>query len=218
MLSRAEEGNRPVSISIASPLEYRPRALLFHQPAMAHRDYQLASDQELMAWTSSGDRRSFDELAGRHLGRALRTAIRILGNPEDAEEVAQEAMLRIWMNARNWKPSRSQLSTWLYQIVVNLSIDRRRKPVPQHFEEALDPADPSRDAVSEIEQREREQSLARALQEMPSRQRAALVLCCYEGLSGQEAALVLSISLKAVEGLLLRARAFLRERLRARDV
>jgi RNA polymerase sigma-70 factor (ECF subfamily) len=185
---------------------------------MMDRNYESASDEQLMAWSAAGERRAFDVLVGRHLGRAVRTAMRIVGNASDAEEIAQEAMLRIWTNARKWKPSRSKLSTWLYQIVVNLSIDRQRQPIQQPLEEEDDRVDPSPAPLQLLEERQRQRALARAIREMPERQRIALTLCMYEGLSGQEAAEALSTSLKALESLLLRGRRFLRERLRSQDV
>ena len=80
----------------------------------------------------------------------------------------------------------------------------------ERIEEA---ADPSALAGTALEERQRRKAVAQVIEQMPARQRAALTLCYYEGLSGQEAARVLGTSLKGVEGLLLRARRMLKERL-----
>jgi RNA polymerase sigma-70 factor (ECF subfamily) len=101
----------------------------------------------------------------------------------------------------------------MYRIVVNLSIDWRRRartePLPEHF----DPVDPSAGAEETMELEERRAALGKALDGLPVRQRAALTLVYDEGLSGAEAAQALGVSAKAVERLLARARAALRERL-----
>jgi RNA polymerase sigma-70 factor (ECF subfamily) len=182
------------------------------------RDYGAANDEQLMAWVVEGDRRSFDVLVDRHLERALRTAGRIVGNHADAEEIAQEAMLRVWTRARSWQPRRAKFTTWLYQIVVNLAFDLRRRPSAEPLEVVGDPVDPSPLESAALEDLDRQRAVADAIRQLPARQRAALTLCYYEGLSGEEAASALSTSLKGVEGLLLRARRFLKKRLRSKDV
>jgi len=177
------------------------------------RDYATASDEELMGWLVEGDRRSFEALANRHLDRALRTAARVLGNAADAEEIAQEAMLRVWTRSQSWRPGRAKFTTWLYQIVVNLALDLRRRPSTEPLDRIEEAVDPSASAGAALEERQRQRAVREAIEQMPVRQRAALTLCYYEGLSGQEAAHVLSTSLKGVEGLLLRARRMLKRRL-----
>jgi len=182
------------------------------------RDYATASDEELMGWLAEGDRRSFEALANRHLERALRTAARILGNAADAEEIAQEAMLRVFTRAHSWRPGRAKFTTWLYQIVVNLAVDLRRRPSMERLDWIDAAVDPGPLAGTALEERQRQRAVREAIEQMPVRQRAALTLCYYEGLSGEEAARALSTSLKGVEGLLLRARRFLKQRLRSQGL
>lgn len=172
-------------------------------------------DSELLARSASGDRRAFDRIVVRYGPLALRLAARIAPDRESAEDIAQEAMVRIWRRAADFDASRARLTTWLYRIVVNLCIDLRRRPKPVPIPEGFDVADPTPGAAEAIEQGDRRAALARAMDELTVGQRAALTLVYDEGLTGAEAAAALGVTLKAVERLLARARAHLRERLLA---
>ena len=214
------------SLAIISPGQYAfigafecsERDILTDAECKRCETYAGADDAQLMAWTVAGNRVAFDALAGRHLKRAYRTALRIVGNGSDAEDVAQEAMVRAWKNARSWDVNRSQFTTWLYRITVNLAIDRRRRPRPLPLDAAGDPADPAQGAAARLESQELGAALADALAAMPERQRAALTLTYYEGLSGKEAAEALSVSVRGLEGLLRRGRIFLKDRLLGRGL
>ncbi len=178
-------------------------------------DQQLADD-ELMRRIGNGDRQAFTSLVKRHLPRAIGTARRLLGSQFDAEEVAQEAFTRVWTHAADWQPSArggAQFTTWLYRIVVNLCIDRRRRPGFESIDAIPEPIDSTPDATSNLQDEQVAAQVNAALAELPERQRAALTLCFYEGLSNGEAADILSLSVGAVESLLVRARRTLRERL-----
>ena len=175
--------------------------------------YGEAVDADLVVWSAAGDRRAFDEIVARHGSYALRIAARLLGDSAAAEDVAQEAFVRAWTQARHFDPRRARFTTWLYRIVVNLCIDYRRKARPEPLPEDFDPVDPSIGADEALEGNERRAALAEALNGLPLRQRAAMTLVYDEGLSGAEAARVLGLSAKAVERLLARARAYLRDRL-----
>lgn len=180
--------------------------------------FETVGDEQLMALIAGGDRPAFDALAVRHLGRALRTARRMLSNPSDAEEVVQEAMIRVWTNAPRWQADRSRFTTWLYQIVTNLAIDRLRKPTTAPLEAAGDPADPTPDADVELVRRERMDLVGRMIGEMPARQKAVLTLCYYEGLTCREAAEAMDMTVAAVEALLLRSRRALKQKLEGYEV
>ncbi len=177
------------------------------------RVYGEASDADLIFWSAGGDRRAFDEIVIRHGPFALRVAARLIANPEAAEDVAQEAMVRAWSQASRFDPRRAQFTTWLYRIVTNLCIDQRRRRVPQRLPEDFDPPDPAAGAVDTLERHQSQAALCDALDRLPARQRAAVALVYEEGLSGAEAARVLGLSAKAVERLLARARAEIRKRL-----
>ncbi len=175
--------------------------------------YADAADAELLSWSAGGDRRAFDEIVSRHGPFALRVAMRIVADARLAEDVAQEAMVRAWSQARHFDGQRGRFTTWLYRIVVNLCIDQRRRVQPEPMAEDFDAADPAAGAEEMMAERERRAALAGALKELPARQRAAVTLVYDEGMSGAEAARVMGLSAKAVERLLARARAFLRARL-----
>jgi RNA polymerase sigma-70 factor (ECF subfamily) len=171
------------------------------------------ADEVLMVRVGQGDEPAFQVLMHRHLQRSMALARRMTANASDAEEIAQEAFLRVWTTAPRWRPEGAAFRTWLYRIVVNLCLDRgRRKPFAP-LEDAGDPSDPTPDALSVLEQQETTRQVAEAVEALPDRQRAALVLSYYEGLSNAEAAAVLGVSVSGLEALLVRARRGLRARL-----
>jgi RNA polymerase sigma-70 factor (ECF subfamily) len=165
-----------------------------------------------MARTAQGDGRAFRTLAERHAGRALRLARRILGNEALAEDIVQDALLRVWTNAPRWRPQ-AAFRTWLYRVVVNLCLNAKRRPGDLPLETAGHVADPAVAADSQLEARERDQRLAAAIGALPERQRAAIVLSYQEGLSNAEIAAVLDTSVSSVETLLVRAKRTLRTKL-----
>jgi len=171
-----------------------------------------ASDEDLMLRIAAGDEPAFRMLARRYTPLAVRLARRVTGNNADAEEVAQEALLRVWINAPRWRPLAS-FRTWFYRIVVNLCLNRRRRAPFLPIEAAADAADPGADAVERIERREEQRALAQAIAALPMRQRAVIALTYHEGLSNAESAAALGTSVSAVETLLVRAKRALREKL-----
>ncbi len=170
------------------------------------------SDQELMARAGQGDRRAFQALVRRHAGRAVALARRILGNDALAEEIAQDALLRVWIAAPRWRPQ-AAFRTWLYRIVVNLCLNAKRRNASVPLGAADDIADPAPRPDAQLEQREQNHRLAAAIEALPDRQRAAIVLTYQEGLGNAEAASVLDVSVSAFEALLVRAKRELRAKL-----
>jgi RNA polymerase sigma-70 factor (ECF subfamily) len=179
------------------------------------RAYAQAIDAELVSWSAEGDRRAFDEIICRHGPFALRVACRLVADAPAAEDVVQEAMMRAWSQAGRFDPQRARFTTWLYRIVVNLAIDQRRRVQPEQIPEDFDPVDPTEGADEVVAANQRSAAVAGALRTLPARQRAAVVLVYDEGLTGAEAARVLGLTPKAVERLLARARAGLRDRLQS---
>ena len=158
------------------------------------------------------DRASLDRLVSAHLSEALRLAIRLPGDPEDAEEVLQEALVRV---ARSWKSFRgeAQFRTWLFRIVINAFRDwvAARKPTESLDEDVADRrvADPCSEAATA----ELERLVAARVSALPPRQREVVILTCYEGLSPREAADALGISRANVHATLHVARQRLRREL-----
>lgn len=163
---------------------------------------------------ADGDEPAFRTLARRHLAHALGLARRITGNAADAEEVVQEALLRVWINAPRWRPA-ALFRTWFYRIIVNLCINRLRRAPFMPLDDTDYPPDPSPGAMEQIEGREVERAVAAAVAVLPARQRAAIVLTYHQGLSNAETAAVLGSSVSAVETLLVRAKRSLRRTLGA---
>jgi RNA polymerase sigma-70 factor (ECF subfamily) len=167
------------------------------------------SDHDLMARTAQGDGRAFQTLAQRHAGRAFGLARRMLGNGAIAEEIVQDALLRVWTNAPRWRPE-AAFRTWLYRVVVNLCLNARRRAPDLPLDAAAHVADPAPGADAQLETRERDRRLAAAIDALPDRQRTAIVLIYQEGLSNAETAALLDTSVSGVETLLVRAKRALR--------
>jgi RNA polymerase sigma-70 factor (ECF subfamily) len=177
-----------------------------------------ATDEQLVTGSAGGNRRAFDELVVRHGPYALRVAVRLLRDRVLAEDVVQEAFMRCWSQIHRFDSRQARFTTWLYRIVVNLCIDTKRRRKPEPLPADFDLIDAGAAADDTMESNERAAVLARALNELPVRQRAALTLVYEEGLSGAEAAQALGSSVKALERLLARARMYLRARLLSRQL
>jgi RNA polymerase sigma-70 factor, ECF subfamily len=167
------------------------------------------SDEDLMLRVARGDQAAFRLLAQRYAARASRLARRTTGSDADAEEIVQEALLRVWTNAPRWRPV-AAFRTWFYRVVLNLSLNRRRRAPFAPLEHAGDPPDPTADPSTQLEQEELDRRVAAAIGELPPRERAAITLTYAEGLSNAETAAVIGTSVSAVEALLVRARRSLR--------
>jgi len=173
----------------------------------------LAADEELMLRLGRRDMSALGELVRRHQGRVLEIAYRTLGQWDLAEDVAQETFLRVHRAAGKYKP-KAKFTTWLYRIVVNLCLDekRRRARNGMSLEDAA--FDPQSGHDSDFaEKKEIVQLVKAAVDGLPERQRAALVLHRYEGLSHDQIAEITGWSRSAVESLLVRAYANLRKKL-----
>jgi RNA polymerase sigma-70 factor (ECF subfamily) len=168
------------------------------------------SDEVLMAAIGQGDRRAFARLVERHSRHATGLAARITLNRSDAEEVVQEAFLRVWVKAPAWRPQSGDadalFATWFRRVLVNLCIDRRRRPVAEDIDKMPEIADDAPSAADRLDSKRTARRVGDAVAELPERQRAALALCHFEGASNVEAAEILGISVGAVESLLVRAR------------
>lgn len=175
------------------------------------------SDDELMRRAGSGDRLAFRGLVDRHMPRALALATRVAGNRTDAEEIVQEAFLRTWLKAPDWRdeavPGGARFTTWFTRVLVNLCIDRRRRPVMAPLEAAGDVPGVEADGYQTVARDETSSRVSAAVAALPERQRVALTLCHWDGMSNIEAAEILGVSVGALESLLVRARRTLRDSL-----
>lgn len=199
-------------------------SLLLAQPAIAapypaaaprwRTDAMQDEDNALIQRVAAGDHRAYQSLVERHLRHAVTLAYRVLFDRADAEEVAQEAFLRVWQHAARWRPNGgASFRTWLNRVVVNLCIDRKRRPSMAALDDQPDPVDPQATPYEARLAGETSDRLAAALQRLPERQRAAIVLCYWEGESNIAAAEALGVSVGALESLLVRAKRALRDEL-----
>ena len=151
-------------------------------------------------------------LMERHAPFAMKVSLRMTGNPDDAEEIVQEAFLRVWRKAEGWRAEGdARFTTWLYRVVANLCIDRRRRPSMIPMDDIDEPPDPQPSGFDRLKGEKARQLVHEALARLPDRQRAAMSLCHLGEMGNQEAADVLGISVNALESLLTRGRKGLRE-------
>jgi len=129
-----------------------------------------------------------------------------VGDGSEAEDVAQEAMLRLWRVAPEWRQGEAKVSTWLYRVVSNLATDRLRKRRGVSLEEAAEPEDGKPAVVDLMIDADRAEALQVALASLPDRQRQAVVLRHLEGLTNPEIAQVMEIGVEAVESLTARGK------------
>lgn len=177
-----------------------------------------ASDEALLSAFGQGDRRAAAELARRLAPRLLRFATRMLGGDgAEAEDVTQETMLRLWRLAPDWRPGEAQVATWAFRVASNLCTDRLRKRGRIDPGEVPEVEDPGADAVARLAARERAEAVARALGDLPERQRQAVLLRHMEGLSNPEIAEIMQTSTEAVESLTARGKRALAARLAAQE-
>ncbi len=175
-------------------------------------DSDDASDLALMGRVAKGDEAAYRLLSRRHVPAMLGLARRILGNAADAEDVAQEAMLRVWTHAPRWQPL-AAFRTWLTRIVVNLCLDRKRKAQWVDLDTVGEIADPAPDAGEAAERNERDRLVDQAIGQLPDRQRTAIVLTYGDGMSNAEVAEIMGTTVSAVETLLVRGKQGLRRAL-----
>ena len=173
----------------------------------------IPSDEELMMRAAEGDMDAFEQLVQRHQRAALNIAHRFLGRSSLAEDVAQEAFLKILAGASRYRPT-ARFRTYLFNVVWHLCVDAFRRKTPLALD-ALPPTADAADGPDEAALRgERSDIVRRAVDGLPLRQRMALVLKHFEGMSYEEISEVMDCSPGAVDSLLSRARSALRETLR----
>jgi RNA polymerase sigma-70 factor (ECF subfamily) len=170
------------------------------------------NDDQLIARVQGGDPRAYRELVDRHVRGVHAFVYRMLGSRAEAEEVCQESFLRLWKHADTFV-SRAKPSTWLYRVAHNLAIDRLRRRRETSHPLGIEELPGSDRPSLHLYDKQVAEAVERALAELPERQRAAISLVHYQGMSNAEAAEVLGVKLRALESLLARGRLELRERL-----
>ncbi|MBL6426386.1 MAG: RNA polymerase sigma factor [Maritimibacter sp.] len=174
---------------------------------MAFDQARDVSDEALLVAYGNGDREAARLLTARLAPRVLGFAARMLGGDRaEAEDVTQEAMLRLWKIAPDWRQGEAKVSTWLFRVASNLCTDRLRKRRSVDIDSVAEPEDDAPGAVAGLIEADRARALEGALAQLPDRQREAVVLRHLEGLTNPEIAEAMEISVEAVESLTARGK------------
>lgn len=173
------------------------------------------TDEALMIRVNTGDHEAFSYLVHRHTQRFYACAYRICHNAEMSEDVVQDAFLKLWQRPETWDAGKGvKFTTWFYRVVNNQAIDAMRKVKFGPGDEAFQfLADDNADQHQDLEKFEEGARVEKAISQLPDRQKLALNLCFYEELSNKEAADIMQVGVKALESLLMRAKANLRDAL-----
>lgn len=176
---------------------------------------------DLMMKVKGGDIKAFEELVEAHQNSVIGTVAKMLGNPAEAEDIAQQVFVRVWKSAGKYEPT-AKFTTWLFTITRNLVFNevRRRKRKPsvsmEEREEDFHQIEADTNTIAPDDsalQAELEKAIDQAIEDLPEKQRLAVVLRCYEEMPYEEIAQVLEITVPAVKSLLFRARSQLKESL-----
>ncbi|MGB5078043.1 MAG: sigma-70 family RNA polymerase sigma factor [Sphingorhabdus sp.] len=168
------------------------------------------SDDQLMACIMLRDHAAMRIVADRYARVAWRIAYRMLGDQGDAEDVAQESLLKLWNHADRWQDGGPGISAWLAKVATNQSLDMLRRRRFKGDEDMPDRVDATPLADAQIEESAVQRAVQQCIEKLPERQRAAVILTYYEETPNQPASDMLNMQLKAFESLLFRARVSLR--------
>ena len=172
----------------------------------------MQSDTELMQRIANGDKAAFTVLMHRHLAGVVNFNKQYLS--EDAEDISQEAFIRLWNKAPEWQDKGISPKAWLLRVSYNLCIDslRKQKTVALDAQKNTSTDSLITEETAYLARADFQQQI-QALKDLPERQCSAITLCAYNGLNNTEAAKVLNISVDALESLLARGRRTLRRKL-----
>ena len=173
---------------------------------MPFDQFTSLSDNALLVAYANGTQEAARVLTERLTAKVFAQAYHMLRNRADAEDVTQEAFVRLWRIAPEWKQDQAQVTTWLYRVVANLCTDRLRKMRMAALDEAPEPADPNPSAGRTLQEQTRVDALYRALDDLPDRQRQAVSMRHLDGLANPEIASEMQLSVEAVESLIARGK------------
>jgi RNA polymerase sigma-70 factor, ECF subfamily len=179
------------------------------------RGAMAEDDAELLARIGKGEEAAFATLVRRHTERFYRVAYRFTGSRTEAEDIVQEAFLKLWARPLLWQIDRNTaFTTWFYRVVVNLCLDHKKKKRPLLIADDAWVVDERHTREEGLLQEEKQRWLEAQICALPERQRIALNLCFYEEVSNQDAAKIMGIRLKALQSLLMRAKTTLKDKLK----
>ncbi len=176
-------------------------------------DHTHLDDEGLLKHIRTGDHDAFSELVTRHSKKYYNVAYRFLGQKQDAEDIVQDAFLKLWERPEIWNPGKqAKFTTWFYRVVVNMSLDYNKKFTPSPLPDNSEIADnqPMQDDL--LDRERKDELLETYIAQLPQRQKTALNLCFYEGVSNKEAAQIIGVNIKALQSLIMRAKSTLKVR------
>ena len=165
-----------------------------------------STDNALLAAFAKGDRGAAQQLTEQLMPKIHAHAYYRLGNIADAEDVTQEAFLKLWKIAPSWKQDKAQVSTWLYRVVSNLCKDRYRRATLEMMVSVQEPTNESQSPSSKIEEEIRQKALYTAMSILPESQRVAVQLRHIDELTNPQIAEIMELSVEAVESLTARGK------------
>ena len=175
-----------------------------------HKSSEIEKDAKLMQEVADGNASASRMVADLYLNRSYRLALRILGDTSLAEDMAQEAFIKLWKQAPKWQ-AKAQIKTWLHRVTHNLCVDYLRAQKRYSDEEVPDMEDPKPNVFEVKAQEQLGDKVNEALQKLPDRQRIAISLVHFEECGNIEAAAIMDVSVDALESLLARGRRKLKE-------
>lgn len=172
-------------------------------------------DESLVCQIQEGSHEAFTILVERHTNRFYGIAYRLVFSKDDAEDIVQDAFLKLWNRPNLWDPGKgAKFTTWFYRVVINMCLDHRKKKKLINLPEDIEFADekPGADVLLDVHQQQA--LLERLIYELPERQQLAINLCFYEGLSNNEAAQIIGVKVKALQSLVMRAKTALKHKVK----
>ncbi len=179
------------------------------------------NDEQLLNLICNNDNsQAFSVLVKRHNRRFYYLAYRSLYNKEEAQDVVQDAFIKLWDNPKIWDAKKkAKFTTFFYKIIVNrcLDINKRQRKRHLEFKDSL-AHNNELNQFETAEHKQKQDLLESAIQSLPAKQKMALNLCFYEGISNKEAAEIMGMKVKALESLLMRSKQSLRKVFKIDDV
>ena len=173
---------------------------------MPRDSFQDVSDEALLVLYANGEPSAARVLTMRLTPKVMGHAYRMLGDRAEAEDTAQEALIRLWKQAPDWRQGEAEVTTWLYRVVANLCTDKLRKARGVALDAVPEPEDETASAAEQMQHKSRLDALQSALNTLPERQKQAVILRHIEGLSNPEIAEIMEVGVEAVESLTARGK------------
>ena len=163
-------------------------------------------DADLIFGLQSGDESALAGLMDRHISTIHRQAYYMLGDQMMAEDVTQTVFLKTWEQGKSWEAGQAKLLTWMRRVTRNACLDMLKKKKPIYTDTVPEIEDEANSPFESLSQSQRSQRVGDALTQLSEKQRAALTLSYYQGVSQREGASIMDISESAYESLLVRGR------------